>query len=365
MAKARQTLPTLVLLSIAFALPHIWDSPYYIHLMVLVWIYAIFGISYNLYLGFLGGFSMGQPAFFGLGGYATGLVTAKLDWPTGVGLLVAIGVAGVAAFLIGFPALRLKGAYFVLMTIALLGIIGNLSNTLYKITGGSSGLRDIPAPIIGIGNTGWAFDKTNYFYYLALGFLIVTYLLVQWLISSRIGRGFVAVRDNEDLANSLGINPFRYKMIGFVTAACISAVAGWLYAHYVHILDPTIFQFNLVFDVIFMVVLGGTGTLPGPVIGAFIVWFVPELLRMAQEWRMFSFALFMLAMIIFMPMGLWGFVKLQQYHYQEWKAMRLAEGLSAGLPSYLMYLGKEYLGKVTDFINDVRTKFRRDSEQKG
>jgi branched-chain amino acid transport system permease protein len=363
MAKARQTLPILVLLGVAFALPHIWDRPYYMHLMVLLWIMAIFAISYNLYLGFLGGFSMGQPAFFGVGGYATGLVTAKLDWPAGLGLLVAVGVVGVGAFIIGFPALRLKGPYFVLITIALLGIVGNLSNTLYKVTGGSSGLRNIPAPVIGVGNKGWDFHTTNYFYYLALGFLIIIYIVVQWLIYSRIGRGFIAVRDNEDLANSLGINPFRYKMIGFIASAVISGVAGWLYAHYVHILDPTVFGFNYVFDVMFMVILGGTGTLPGPVVGAFIVVFIPEILRMAAEWRMFYFALFMLAMIIFMPMGLWGFVKMQQYRYQEWKAMRLAEGLSAGLQSYLMYLDKEYWGKVTDFTSLMRAKFRRGADQ--
>ena len=128
-------------------------------------------------------------------------------------------------------------------------------------------------------------------------------------------------------------------------------------------LDPTVFGFNYVFDVMFMVILGGTGTLPGPVVGAFIVVFIPEILRMAAEWRMFYFALFMLAMIIFMPMGLWGFVKMQQMRYQEWKAMRLAEGLSAGLPSYLMYLGKEYWGKVTDFTSLMRAKFRRGADQ--
>jgi branched-chain amino acid transport system permease protein len=363
MAKARQTLPVLVLLGVAFALPHIWESPYYMHLMVLLWIYAIFAISYNLYLGYLGGFSLGQPAFFGLGGYVTGLVTTKLDWPTGLGLLMVIGFVGVSAFIVGFPALRLKGPYFVLMTIALLGIVGNLSNTLYKLTGGSSGLRDIPSPVIGIGHAGWAFNTTNYFYYLALGFLIVTYLLVQWLIYSRIGRGFMAVRDNEDLANSLGINPFRYKMIGWIASAVISGVAGWLYGHYVHILDPTVFGFNYVFDILFMTILGGTGTLAGPVVGAFIVVFVPEALRMAAEWRSFAFALFMLAMIIFMPLGIWGTVKMQQYRYQEWKAMRLAQGVPAGLQGYLIFLGKDILSRLIEYTSLIRAKFRKEADQ--
>jgi len=359
MAKARQTIPILILVGMAFALPHMWDSPYYMHLMVLLWIYAIFAISYNLYLGFLGGFSMGQPAFFGLGGYATGLITTKLDWPTGVGFLVAVGVCSVAAFIIGFPALRLTGPYFVLMTVAVLGIVGNLSNTLYKVTGGSSGLRDIPEPVIG----SWNFDTTNYYYYLALGFLIITYIVVQWLIFSRIGRGFMAVRDNEELANSLGINPFRYRMIGFVTSAAIAGVAGWLYAHYVHILDPTVFGFNYVFDILFMVILGGTGTLPGPVIGAFIVVFVPEVLRMAAEWRSFFFALFMLVMIIFMPLGLWGFVKVQQGRYMEWKAMRMAQGVPLGLPRYLGFISKDYWSTLSAFLSSIKARFSKETDQ--
>jgi len=363
MAKARQTIPILILLGVAFALPHIWNSPYYMHLMVLLWIYAIFAVSYNLYLGFLGGFSMGQPAFFGLGGYTTGLITAKLGWPTGIGFLVAVGVVGLGAFIMGFPALRLKGPYFVLMTIAVLGIVGNLSNTLYKVTGGSSGLRDIPAPVIGIGHTGWNFNTTNYYYYLALGFLIITYIVVQWLIFSRVGRGFVAIRDNEELANSLGINPFKYKMIGFVISAVLSGVAGWLYAHYVHILDPTVFGFNYVFDVIFMVILGGTGTLPGPVIGAFIVVFVPEVLRMAAEWRSFFFALFMLGMIIFMPLGLWGFVKVQQGRYMEWKAMRYDQGAPMGLQRYLAFLAKDYGRTLGDFLSSIKARFSKEKDQ--
>ena len=188
-------------------------------------------------------------------------------------------------------------------------------------------------------------------------------IVVQWLIFSRIGRGFMAVRDNEELANSLGINPFRYRMIGFVTSAAIAGVAGWLYAHYVHILDPTVFGFNYVFDILFMVILGGTGTLPGPVIGAFIVVFVPEVLRMAAEWRSFFFALFMLVMIIFMPLGLWGFVKMQQGRYMEWKAMRMAQGVPLGLPRYLGFISKDYWSTLSAFLSSIKARFSKETDQ--
>jgi hypothetical protein len=114
---------------------------------------------------------------------------------------------------------------------------------------------------------------------------------------------------------------------------------------------------------LFMVILGGTGTLPGPVIGAFIVVFVPEVLRMAAEWRSFFFALFMLIMIIFMPLGLWGFVKVQQWRYLEWQGMRWAEGKPLGLQRYLGFLAKDYLRTLLDFLGGIKTRFSKETDQ--
>ncbi|MFA4836514.1 MAG: branched-chain amino acid ABC transporter permease [Dehalococcoidia bacterium] len=309
----------LVFLGIAIALPEL-TNPYYDHLLVLCLIYIIVGIAFNLYLGFLGELTMAHTAFFGLGGYASGLIAVKAGWPTGVGLLVDISICVVAALVLGLTALRLKGAYFVIITVAFLGIVAQLSTTLHDLTGSTSGLRGIPSPSFGFID----FDSTQRFYYLALGFLIVILILVYCLINSRVGRGFIAIRDNEPLANSLGINPFKYKMIGFVASAVICGTAGWLYAHYIHIMDPAIFGMGLLFDTIFIVILGGTGTLVGPIVGALVVVFGPELItehiyKVDEAWRTAALALFMLGVIVLMPQGVWGFFKMRwmQYKHQD------------------------------------------------
>ena len=119
----------------------------------------------------------------------------------------------------------------------------------------------------------------------------------------------MAIRDNQDLADSLGISPFRYKLIGFVGSAVLGGIAGWLYAHYVTVLDPQVFGFELIFDVLFMVMLGGQGTMFGPVIGALVVTFVPEALRFAETARQAVFAIFLLIVVVFVPEGIWGTVQ--------------------------------------------------------
>ncbi len=325
----------------ALALPHLFHSQYYMHIMVLMWIYLILAVSFNLSAGSLGLFSMGFSAFFGLSGYATGLLTAKEGWSVGLGLLIGVLICAVASWVMGVVALRLKGPYYILITIASLGIVGGLASTLYNLTGGSSGLTNIPAPeipMIKLGgfDLGWGnvrFDNPINYYYFALFFVVVTYILVYWLTNSRQGRAFTAVRDNEDLANSLGINPFRFRMIGSIASGVLAALSGWLYAHYVHIVDPSIFGFSIIFDVMFMVMLGGMGTLPGPAFGAVLVVFIPEILRMAQAWRMASLGLFLLVVVIFIPQGLYTTLWQQIRKLQQKKVLATASPPAADASS--------------------------------
>jgi branched-chain amino acid transport system permease protein len=309
------------LLLIAIILPEFTD-PYYDDLLVICVIYIIIAISFNLYMGFLGGLTLAHSAFFGLGGYITGLITVKWEWPTGVGLLVDVAVCAVVAFILGFAALRLKGAYFVMITVAFLGIVSGLVTAFYKITGSTSGLRGIPEV-----STGFiSFDSTQKFYYLALGTLVIISICMYFIINSRVGRGFIAVRDNEDMANALGINPFKYKMIGFILSGVIAGVAGWLYAHHIRIMDPTIFHYGLMFDIAFMVILGGAGTLVGPIVGGVVIVFGPDLFNehiydVDEAWRTASMAMFMLVLILLVPQGIWGYVKMKWMMHQAHKGM--------------------------------------------
>lgn len=203
--------------------------------------------------------------------------------------------------------------------------------------------------------TGIHFQTTTSYYFLALAFLVLVFITVYRLIHSRVGRGFIAVRDNENLANSLGINPFKYKMIGFVTTAVIAAIGGWLYAHHLNIMDPAVFGFAIMFDVAFMVILGGTGTLVGPIVGAFFVQFVPELItehiyEVEEAWRTAFMAIFMLVVIILAPNGIYGYAKMRWMMYRARQGMMPAAIASASeeeitpLRKFSQAL-KEFLGR--------------------
>jgi len=204
--------------------------------------------------------------------------------------------------------------------------------------------------------TGIHFQTTTSFYWLALIFLVVTYILVYRLLNSRVGRGFVAVRDNEDLANSLGIYPFKYKMTGFIVSAVIAGVAGWLYAHYLNIMDPTVFNFDLLFKIMFMVIIGGTGTLVGPALGAFVVVFVPELFTeyiysVDDAWSTAALSVFLLVVIIAWPDGIWGSTKRRvlKYHYRK-KGM---------VPELELEQGVSPVSKVVQPVKDLFARVLR------
>ena len=304
-ARRAQLAAIVALFTISLVVPYAGLNPYFLNVLVLMWIYLIVAMSLNLCVGYLGLFSFAFTGFMGLGGYATGLVTTRLGWPAELGLLVAIGMTAGVALLAGFAALRLTGVYFVMLTIALHGILVGIANSFYQLTGGTGGLAGIPPLVI----AGLRFDSSLSFYYVAFGTFVILFVAMHLVVHSRVGRAFVAIRDNQDLADSLGISPFRYKLIGFVGSAVLGGIAGWLYAHYVTVLDPQVFGFELIFDVLFMVMLGGQGTMFGPVTGALVVTFVPEALRFAETARQAVFSIFLLIVVVFVPEGIWGTVQ--------------------------------------------------------
>lgn len=352
MSRNKQILLIFIVFCLAIVMP-LWTGQYYDRLLVLTLIYILVTISFSMYMGFLGGMTLGHVAFFGLGGYVSGLLTVKAGWPTGLGLLSAIGMGTAASVVIGIPALRLVGAYFMLMTVAFHGIVTELSTTLNDLTGGDSGLVGIPDPSFGFID----FNTPQRFYYLALMIVIIVSILLYLLLNSRVGRGWLAIRDNEELANSMGINPFKYKMIGFVVSGVIASTGGWVWAHYVNIMDPvSVFGFDIMFKTAFMGLLGGIGTLVGPFIGAVIIVFVPELFNehiyhVDEAWRTAALAIFMLAMIIAMPHGVWGYIK-AKWARRQFKAIAPAAASPAGTQTSPV---SRLTGSVRGLFNNKKT----------
>jgi branched-chain amino acid transport system permease protein len=277
-------------------------SPYHLHVLIMAGIFSILALSLNLLLGYTGQLSLGHAAFFGIGAYTSALLALKLDWSFWLALPSAAVTAGLAGWAIGRLALKLRGAYFVLVTISFAGVISLVSVNWMELTNGPLGLPGVPPPELGP----WSFRTKRAYYYLVLAGAALAYLVCHRLVHSRVGRALVALRENEPLAESVGIDGTRYLVLAAVVSAALAGVAGSLYAHYTRFVSPEVFLFTYTVTMVIMVIAGGQGTLVGPVIGALLFTALPEALReaMAWQWQMLAYGVVLVALVFFLPRGI-------------------------------------------------------------
>ena len=281
-------------------LPVVIRSDYDMHIFIMVWIFSLLVIGFNLILGYIGQLSLGHTAYFAIGGYASALATLKWGIPFWVGLPFATVVSGFFGFVIGVIALRWRSHFFVIATICFWGIIHLIILNWVSLTNGPVGIGNIPVPSIG----GMLFSTKVHFYYLTLIFVVGTLWFTKKIVSSPIGRAFHAIRENEPLAESVGVSAYRFATLAFVIATALAGMAGSFYAHYVTYISPEIDEFSIMISILVMVVLGGKGTIFGPVLGALIFTFLPEYLRFAKDLRLPIFGLILIMGIVFLPRGI-------------------------------------------------------------
>ena len=266
-----------LLLTTPFWLP----NPYHLHILIMAGIFSILALSLNLLLGYTGLLSLGHAAFFGIGAYTSALLALKAAWPFVAGFVAAVMLAGGSGYAIGRLALRLRGAYFVLVTISFAGVASLVSVNWMELTNGPLGLPGIPAAEV----AGFVFRQ---------------------LVRSRIGRAFVALRENEALAASVGVDGARHLGLATVISAGMAGGAGSLYAHYTRFVSPEVFLFSYTVTMVIMVVAGGKGTLAGPIVGAVIFTILPEALREATswQWQMLLYGVLLILTLLFLPRGI-------------------------------------------------------------
>jgi branched-chain amino acid transport system permease protein len=293
----------LAVAATALATAPMWlVSPYHLHVLIMAGIFTILALSLNLLLGYTGQLSLGHAAFFGIGAYTSALLTLKLDWSFWLALPSAAAAAGVAGWAIGRLALKLRGAYFVLVTISFAGVISLVSINWMELTNGPLGLPGVPAPELGP----WTLRAKAAYYYLVLAGAALAYLVCHRLVHSRIGRALVALRENEALAESVGIDATRFLVLAAVISAALAGVGGSLYAHYTRFVSPEVFLFTYTVTMVIMVIAGGQGTLVGPVIGAILFTALPEALReaVAWQWQMLAYGVVLVGLVFFLPRGI-------------------------------------------------------------
>lgn len=314
-------LPALALLAALAATPFaLGHNPYLLNALITTGIVTIAAMSLNLLLGFTGQLSLGHIAFFGIGAYVSALTSLGFDvellgglrvvhepWPPVAGFGLAVLATAACGYLVGRLSFRVRGAYFVIVTISFAEVVRLVALNWVELTQGPLALTGIPPFslwIPGLGTTILRTKLQNYYLVLVVGTLC--YALIARLVASRFGRAMRGLKENESLALSVGINATRTLTLAAVISAAMAGAAGSLYAHYLRIIDPDVFLFSTTVTMVIMVVGGGKGTLLGPVVGGLIFGLLPVALRpvMVPEAQWMVFGLVLIVIQFVMPRGI-------------------------------------------------------------
>ncbi|MCP4936094.1 MAG: branched-chain amino acid ABC transporter permease [bacterium] len=305
----------LIIMAVILALiyPYV-SSLYFLSLAIEVFIFAIFAMSLDLLLGYTGLASFGHAAFLGLGGYILGYISSRSDLALNLTSnilitlpLVIIGTA-LIAFIIGFFALRTSGIYFLMVTLAFAQMLFSIAIRWSGITGGSDGLAGVARPVIGLGSFSYEFSSRPSFYYLVLFFFLLSWWLLRRIVNSPFGWTLRGIRENEQRMKALGYNTFRFKMAAFVIAGTFAGLSGMLLVQFFRHAAPGNLYWTMSGQVIVMLIVGGTGTLIGPILGAMVIRLFPLFVSSYTErWELLLGLLFIL-FVLFAPKGIMGFL---------------------------------------------------------
>lgn len=290
------------LLILALAAPLVLRSNYHLGVAHQALVFVILALGYDVLLGFTGLLSFGHIGLFAIGAYTSAILVTTTGAPFIVGLIGAGVLTGGVGLLIAIPALRIKGHYLTLLTLALGEVIRLAIRGAEFLTHGSHGFSGIPRPEI----LGFSFRQAVPLYYLLLAFAVATALFVWRLKSSRFGRAFQAIRDAETGAEVCGVDIAAMKMLAFAVSAIIAGVAGGLYAHTMRFISPEFFSLGLVTTLLAMVLVGGRGTIIGPILGAVALIALPEMLRFVKDYYLVVFGLAVWFCVLTMPDGVAG-----------------------------------------------------------
>ncbi|MFN2460903.1 MAG: branched-chain amino acid ABC transporter permease [Candidatus Velthaea sp.] len=289
--------------ALAFALPLAVHNPYYFSVIVTGYVFAIAVYGMNIILGYTGLLSLGHAAFFGIGGYAVALLETKAHWPFWPALAAGCAAAVLLGYLVGLISLRTRGNYFAIFTAAIGVMIFTIFTNWQDLTNGNIGVVGIrpPAPIGPL-----AFDTPAAMYELVLVALVLTMILCARVRSSLTGRTLLAIAANEDLARAVGINVMRVKRLAFMLSTFLAALAGGLFAVVLGVMGPDASGLDRTFDMLLYLVVGGLGTIAGPLIGTMLIATLSQYLQGFQQYQMLVYGPLLIVLVMFFPGGIVG-----------------------------------------------------------
>lgn len=291
-----------VFMCVVALLPPVLPSKYYVSVLVLAGIFAMLALGLNLVMGYTGQVSLGHAGFYGLGAYASGVLTTKYGFNPWLAMLAALFICAITSGLIGAAALRLQGYYLSMATLGFGIILYILFVELAWLTGGPSGLTGIPEFRIGA----FKIASDIPYYYLVWTIVGLMLLFAFHLVDSRVGRSLRAIQGDETAAALVGVNTWATKVQIFVVGACMASLAGSLYAHYVTVLTPETFGFMLSIEIVVMVIVGGSGSIWGGLLGAILLTLLPEYLRVMKDYDVLIYGAIVILVVMFLPRGIGG-----------------------------------------------------------
>jgi len=310
------------LLGVALLAAPLWASDYVMTQLHFIFIYSIVGFGLMMLTGYTGQISLGHAAFLAVGAYTEALMQ-NAGVPFVVSITCAALFSGAVGIIVGLPALRLKGIYLAIATLAFNVIVEEIIARWHSLTGGNEGMS-VKSLVQNVQVLGYEVQADSQFYYLCLALTVICCLACINLLRSPTGRAFVAIRDSEISASCMGVNLAKYKTMSFAISAALTGIGGALYAHKVAFISPEQFTLFASIELITIVILGGIGFLHGAVLGSVFIIVLPQLISIAKDWlpeglaptglQAIVFGLVLILFIIFEPLGLYGrWLKIRAY----------------------------------------------------
>ena len=306
-----------------FAIPRVTGNEYVLALGVSFATFAVLSGGLNLVYGYTGLLSFAQVGFFGIGGYTAALLVTERGWSLWAGAAAGGALAALVGLVVGYSSLRLSRHAFAIVSLSFALLCLIVARDWVSLTRGAMGIPGLPIPSLDLpGGLRWRLAQPADFYYLLMGFAVVAQAAIYLVVSSRLGRAMRAIKWNEPLAQSQGINPLSYKLLAIALSALLAGIVGGFFVFYLTIVDPSIFDFYYTETMLIMVIIGGPGSFWSVLAASAVLSALPDLLRFTTDLRMVLYGAVLIAAMLLFPGGVGGW--LRRRRMMRWRRSGLA-----------------------------------------
>jgi branched-chain amino acid transport system permease protein len=296
-----------------FALPLVIDNDYIMALGISFAAMSVLAGGLNLIYGYTGLLSFAQVGFFGIGGYTATLLVVDRGWSLWAGVAVGGVLCIAVALLIGYSSLRLSRHAFAIVSLSFALLCAIVARDWPELTRGSMGIPGLPTPVMDLpGGLRWRIVDPSDFYYLLMGFAVIAHAAIYLVVTSRLGRAMRAIKLNEPLAQSQGVNPLSYRLLALSLSALLAGIVGGLFVFYLTIIDPSIFDFYYTETMLISVVIGGPGSFWGVLASSAVLAVLPDMLRFTTDLRMVLYGVALIVAMLIFPGGVGGWLYRRQ-----------------------------------------------------